>query len=166
MAAGSLIPVDEYLRTTYRPDCDYIDGEVRERNMGEQSHGRLQALIAAWFYRHEAQWRLRVVTEVRLQIATTRFRIPDVMVLPGDAPREPIVRTPPLLCFEILSRDDRISGILGRARDYFEIGVPVCWIIDPIRNEAWEATPGETLKVSDGILRAGQIEMPLAEVLE
>ena len=27
MATASFIPVSEYLRTTYRPDCDYIDGD-------------------------------------------------------------------------------------------------------------------------------------------
>jgi hypothetical protein len=30
-----LIPVEEYLRTVYRPNCDFIDGEVQERNMGK-----------------------------------------------------------------------------------------------------------------------------------
>ena len=38
----ALIPVEEYLRTVYRPDCDYIDGEVLERNLGEKPHARLQ----------------------------------------------------------------------------------------------------------------------------
>ena len=33
MAAGVLIPVEEYLRTSYRPDCDYVDGEVLGRNL-------------------------------------------------------------------------------------------------------------------------------------
>ena len=23
-----MIPVEQYLRTVYRPDCDYVDGEV------------------------------------------------------------------------------------------------------------------------------------------
>ncbi len=31
MASTTLIPVSEYLATTYRHDCDYIDGEVVER---------------------------------------------------------------------------------------------------------------------------------------
>ena len=33
-----LIPVDEYLRTSYRPDCDYVDGEVLERNSGDRNY--------------------------------------------------------------------------------------------------------------------------------
>ncbi len=36
--------VEKYLRTIYRPDCDYIDGEVLERNVGEIDHSRLQMM--------------------------------------------------------------------------------------------------------------------------
>jgi len=27
----TLVPLETYLETTYRPDCDWIDGELRER---------------------------------------------------------------------------------------------------------------------------------------
>lgn len=33
MAAGTQISVEEYLHTVYRPDCDYVDGVVEERNL-------------------------------------------------------------------------------------------------------------------------------------
>ena len=39
--ATARIPVSEYLATVYRPDGDYIDGEVLERNLGEQAHSLL-----------------------------------------------------------------------------------------------------------------------------
>ena len=42
MKTAALIPVEEYLRTTYDPDCDYVDGEVQERNLGELDHSDLQ----------------------------------------------------------------------------------------------------------------------------
>ncbi len=47
MATAVHIPVSEYLRTMYHPDCDYVDGEVLERNLGEQTHGLVQAALAA-----------------------------------------------------------------------------------------------------------------------
>ncbi len=34
MATAVHIPLSEYLQTTYRPDRDYIDGELKERNPG------------------------------------------------------------------------------------------------------------------------------------
>ena len=36
-------------RRVYRPDCDYVDGRVVERNLGERDHSKLQAAIAAYF---------------------------------------------------------------------------------------------------------------------
>ncbi len=47
MAISTLISVAEYLSTSYRPDCDYVDGELLERNSGELEHARLQTAIAA-----------------------------------------------------------------------------------------------------------------------
>jgi len=70
-----------------------------------------------------------------------------------------------MLCVEILSKDDRMSDVLARVKYYFEMGVPVCWIIDPLVKTGWEATPGHLAEAVDGILRAGALEMPLAEVL-
>ena len=35
----------EYLRTSYHPDCDYVDGEVQERNLGEFDHAAIQAFL-------------------------------------------------------------------------------------------------------------------------
>jgi len=37
MSSTTLISVQEYIATSYRPDCDYVDGEVRERNLGNLS---------------------------------------------------------------------------------------------------------------------------------
>ncbi len=54
MATTSLIPINEYLNTSYEPACDYIDGELQERNFGERQHALLQSLIATQFQTH---WR-------------------------------------------------------------------------------------------------------------
>ncbi len=165
MATAVFVPISEYLNTTYRPDCDYVDGEVRERNFGEFEHSSTQAEIGVWLHGKFPKGRRRVLPEQRVQVKATRYRIPDVCVLAEDAPREAIIRTPPMLCVEILSKDDRMSDILVRVKDYFEMGVPVCWIIDPLVKTGWVATPGHLAEAVDGILRAGALEMPLAEVL-
>ena len=49
MATATSIPLSEYLQKTYEPDCGYIDGELKERNVGEQPHGHIQAIITAVF---------------------------------------------------------------------------------------------------------------------
>ncbi len=36
MGSMTLISLEEYLHTTYRPDCDFLEGVVEERNLGEE----------------------------------------------------------------------------------------------------------------------------------
>lgn len=165
MAVVSLVSVEEYLNTSYRPDCDYVDGEALERNVGEQSHGRTQFRIAVWLGRYEQKLRCRVLPEVRLQVRPDRFRVPDLMLIPLEAASEEIVRTVPLLCIEILSRRDTMTQMWDRIAEYLAMGVSVCWIVDPLRNRAWSATPGQLTEAADGILRAEGIELTLAEVV-
>ena len=142
MAATSvLIPVEEYLRTAYRPDCDYIDGEVLERNMGEKPHSRLQTFFGFYFRLHQDELQIEVLVEQRLQVKLDNYRVPDVMVVAPAADEPLIVETPPLLCIEILSRDDRMSELQERLDDYAAMGVRSMWVIDPWRRVAYYAGP-------------------------
>jgi Uma2 family endonuclease len=130
MATILHIPLSEYLGMTYRPDREYVDGEIRERNVGKYEHARVHALLAAWFNQHEKVWGAQVVTEQRVQVSPTRVRIPDVTLLPLSAQPDVIV-DPPLLVVEILSPDDSYSDTQERAQDYRAMGVETVWIIDP-----------------------------------
>jgi Uma2 family endonuclease len=160
-----MVSVEEYLHTSYRPDCDYVDGELLERNLGEKDHSRMQGRIFVYLLNRYPRLRERLFLELRVQVKATRFRIPDVCVLPEGAPDEQIVTHPPVLCIEILSPEDRMTRYLERVNDYFEMGVPSCWIIDPAGRRAWVATPGLLAEATDGVLRSGDLEMTLADVL-
>jgi Uma2 family endonuclease len=140
------VPLEEYLETTYRPDRDWINGETKERNMGEQSHAIVQVFFAYLFKLHAQDWDVRVLTEQRVQTSTQRFRIPDVCAVRRNSPLEPILRTPPLLCIEILSRDDRMSDIQERVEDYLAMGVPAVWVVDPRRRRAYATIPSGALE--------------------
>lgn len=131
-----LITVEEYLQTVYRPDRDYVDGEVCERNMGEKPHAHLQFSIGFLLRPFAKELHALVLTEQRFQINSSRFRIPDVMLSPIN-PAEPIiVRSAPLLCVEILSSEDRWRRIEERILDYAAAGVRTSWVIDPWRRTA------------------------------
>jgi Uma2 family endonuclease len=130
MATILQIPIEQYLGKSYRPDREYVDGEIRERNVGKYEHARVQALLAAWFNQHEKTWGAQVVTEQRVQVSSTRVRIPDVALLPPGSQPDVIV-DPPLLIVEILSPDDSYSDTQERAQDYREMGVETVWIVDP-----------------------------------
>lgn len=64
------------------------------------------------------------------------------------------------------SPPDTFTSTWVRTRDYFSIGVPVCWIIDPLAKRGWIATPAGMTEAENNIMRAGEIEMPLAEIFE
>jgi hypothetical protein len=73
MATGTLISVSEYLSTSYRPDCDYVDGRVLERNLGEFDHATLQTAVAIWFGNRRHEWNILVVVEQRVQVSQRVF---------------------------------------------------------------------------------------------
>lgn len=68
MATATVIPVEQYLRTSYRPDCDYVDGEVLERNLGEQWHAAVQTNFGIIFGQNRREWELRPLTEQRIRV--------------------------------------------------------------------------------------------------
>lgn len=103
MAAATQISVTEYLHTSYRPDRDYVDGEVVERNLGDYDHSRPQMRLIMFFGAREKEWGIRVVPEQRVQVNPNRFRIPDICVVLEGSPVDAIFRHPPFICIEILS---------------------------------------------------------------
>jgi Uma2 family endonuclease len=130
MATNTVIPVSEYLRTSYSPDCDYVDGEVQERNVGETDHGELQGQLLELLRAQANKAYFRTTPEVRVQVAPTRFRVPDVCLRRITAPKEQIIRTPPLVCIEVLSPEDRMSRMREKVRDYLDMGVIEVWVVD------------------------------------
>ena len=50
------------------------------------------------------EWGVRVLPERRVQTSASHYRVVDVCVAAGESPIEAIIRTPPMLCIEILSR--------------------------------------------------------------
>jgi len=130
MATSTQIPLSEYLETSYRPDREYVDGEVRERNVGKWEHARVQWLLAVWFGSHEKEWGIIGSVEQRVRASFSRIRVPDVVVLRAGIPPDVLI-DPPLLIIEILSPDDSYSDTQERAQDYRSMGVETVWIIDP-----------------------------------
>jgi Uma2 family endonuclease len=165
MATRSLVSVEEYLNTSYRPDCDYVDGIVLERNLGEYDHARLQTEIAFYFRSHQQEWGVHAVVEQRVQVSPTRFRVPDVCGTTEPQPQQ-IFRTPPLFCIEILSKDDRISEMRERVNDYLAFGVRYVWIIDPAERKAWRCMPDGMHEVTEFRTDNPDTLAPLAELFD
>jgi len=166
MPVGTTISVEEYLATAYEPDCDFIDGKIEERNVGEWDHARVQGRIYALLaQRYEGQGYL-AAPELRLRVAPNRFRVPDVCVFAGN-PGQQVPSVAPVLCVEVLSPEDRMSRIEVRINDYLAMGVATVWILDPSTRQAFVATAVEGLQeVKTGILLAEgtRIQLALSEI--
>ena len=135
MVTAALIPVSEYLATSYRPDRDYIDGELKERNVGETLHRSAQLYLGALFLAQEQAWQVFPTTEQRIQVSADHFRVADLCVRRLSDGAEPIVRRPPLLCVEILSPGDSLSGLQDVVDDYLAMGVEHVWVVDPLLDD-------------------------------
>jgi Uma2 family endonuclease len=139
MTPGVRISVDEYLSTVYEPDCEYVDGELIERNVGEFDHSALQFVLIELLGKQRRAAGVHIFPELRVQVAARRFRVPDVTVTTSKG-KGRILREPPLLCIEILSPEDRASRLLVKINDYFSFGVQYVWVIDPQERTAWSYT--------------------------
>ena len=96
MATTTFVPVETYLRSSYEPDAEYVDGEIEERPAGEYDHAAGQAAILRCLAEHEAEWNITVLPSYRVQVAATRFRVPDVTVVDFASPVERIATRPPM----------------------------------------------------------------------
>lgn len=52
-AQPSLSTVQEYLRTTSDPDCEYVAGMIEERAVGEYDHATRQSILNGYFLMRE-----------------------------------------------------------------------------------------------------------------
>lgn len=142
------ISPSEYLRTSYRPDCDYVDGVIEERNLGEFDHSAVQRALLRWFIEHERELRVIAYPELRIQASPTRFRVVDICVLSASAPREQVIQTPPVAVIEILSPEDRVTRYLTRLEDYRRMGVRNVWVVDPTERKGFDFSSGSWIETT------------------
>jgi Uma2 family endonuclease len=167
MSVGTLISVDEYLRKSLDPDCDFVDGEILERHVGKRKHSFAQLRMGAWFVHRREALRLEAFTELRMRVGPGRIRIPDIVVCEVPIPDEEVFTAPPYLCIEVMSPDDTMAATQDRLDDYLQFGVQNIWVVDPWKHRGWNVTAQGWATNSDGIMRTadGRIAMRLVDVL-
>jgi Uma2 family endonuclease len=167
MATSTQIPVEEYLRTSYDPDCEYVDGEVLDRNVGEKTHSKVQKRLMILLGQREVELGIFVLQEWRMQTGQRRYRIPDFLVVAGPEPEEAVLSTPPLICVEILSPEDRMTRMQKKVAEYLAFGVRYVWVLDPASKEAYAYTASGFEKVAT-VLRTEDpaIEIPLNQIFD
>jgi Uma2 family endonuclease len=168
MAIATQMSVEEYLRTSFRPDCEYVDGEVLDRNVGEKSHSKVQWRLMSFFEKHQAEMGVFALQEWRFKVTDRHYRVPDFTIVAGPEPDEPVLITRPLVCVEILSPEDRTSRMLKKIADYLNYGVRYVWVLDPRTRQAFVYTDSGVHEVKDGVLRTESpaIQLPLSAIFD
>jgi Uma2 family endonuclease len=149
-SVAKTMTLEEYLHTSFRPDCDFVAGQIEERNVGEMKHSLLQMQLGYWFISKRADWKVRVMSELRTRTGEDRIRIPDVSVAYDDAAMVERVRvTAPLIAIEILSPEDRLPRVLVRLEDLRLMGVENLWLLDPEDRVAFTYTAAGLKQVKE-----------------
>ena len=137
MNIKTAISIEEYLKTSFdEADCEYLDGEVVERNMGELPHGIIQTQLAILLSELGIPFGLQVIAEIRVQISRTRYRVADIAVWRPGSIGTRIPTVSPFLVVEILSPEDRMVRMQPKIQEYLSIGVEHVWLIDPFERKA------------------------------
>ena len=158
------VSISEYLKSSYRPDCDFVDGKLEERNVGEHDHAALQAALILWFGQHQEEWNIEVLPEQRIQISPTRFRVPDICLVSLDQPVEQILTKPPLACIEILSPEDTLRRMQDRIDDYRKFGVTSIWILDPATQRGYDCQSSGWLEATEFAVPNTPIRLVLSQI--
>ena len=144
--------VEAYLTTSFEHDCDYVDGVIEERALGEFEHSFLQIALGSIFFNHRQEWGITSLTEQRIRLSATRFRVPDLAVLRAGTPRERVLTKPPMLVIEIQSPEDTLRRTTAKVLEYLEFGVENVWVVDPASRIAYRGTTSGLEPVEDGQL--------------
>jgi Uma2 family endonuclease len=168
MSAGTLISVEEYLRTSYRPDREYRDGVLVERNAGTKSHSELLGALCGYISNRRKQWQVKVYLSIRIRVREGWYAVPDVCVYSLPEPEGEIPESLPLLWIEILSPEDTMVAIWDKVKSLTACGTRHVWIIDPIALESELWTAAGVTRITDGTLRLpdSPIVIPLADALD
>jgi Uma2 family endonuclease len=131
VAAKTQITPKQYLGMTFEPDAEFVHGEIVERSTPDYRHGRLEFLISLAFGRLIQSSKLYPGVEVRMKLAESVYRIPDVAVF-TEPQRQPVPDTPPLLAIEILPKDGCHSDLMQKLEEYLAWGVRNIRVVDSI----------------------------------
>ena len=101
MSATAIISVEDYLRYTEKPYCEYVDGVLYPKAMPTALHALVQFMLITLLRKQGVE----ALSEVTVRLAATRYLIPDVIAAPRM--QYPYPTEPVLLCVEILSPEDR-----------------------------------------------------------
>jgi Uma2 family endonuclease len=146
------LSLEEYLSSSYRPDCDFVDGRSEERNIGSFDHSIMVRSLICMLTDRQEPWRFLALPSLRMRIALKLVRVPDVCLIERTSPREQVLNHPPLAVIEVLDELDRFSATMRKFDDYLRFGIQNIWVIDPEPRIAYRYTAVGLEEVQTGEL--------------
>jgi Uma2 family endonuclease len=132
-----LISLDEYLNTSYRPDAEFVDGVLVERNSGTPLHSLAQVIAGSHLHQYRKSHALEVCMSVRVRLSAERYRVPDLLVLEKPYTRGKFVTDVPAITVEITSPEDTFDCVIDKCLEYETLGVRNILVMDPDNRRAW-----------------------------
>ncbi|MBZ5726138.1 MAG: Uma2 family endonuclease [Acidobacteriia bacterium] len=165
MGIETMLPVEEYLRTSYSPDKEYVDGVLVELNVGDPLHSLVQSNIIYALRRKYPG--IKVLPELRSRVSNTRFRLPDVCVT-LHFPEAKVLLEAPFVAIEILSEDDSMTRVIEKLKEYAAIGTRHIWLFDPRLKQMFTFQGNSLREVESDVISTGdpRLELTREEVFQ
>jgi Uma2 family endonuclease len=173
----------DLLRLVEREDrlVELIDGTLVEKPVGRmESRIAVVLLVALGNFINPRKLGFLAGEAGTLRMKSGRIRIPDISfvsaadVPPGTPPNQPVPMLPPTLAVEIISEGNTPREMQQKAKEYFESGSRLVWMIYPKTRtvevfEQLQETPTRTLGESD-VLDGGTVlpgfNIPVSEIFQ
>lgn len=134
-----LMSEEEYLKSSSEPECEYLEGILEPKAVPDYTHGRLEALLGAFFVGQEERFGFKVVDNARIKVKERRFRLPDISVLAKRPSTTRFADEPPLITIEVVSPGEPWAMLRAKVRDHHEMGVLLVIVADPHSREVFVA---------------------------
>jgi Uma2 family endonuclease len=162
MAVAELVSAEQYLRTSFEHDAEFVEGRIVERPVPTWDHASMQGFLIRELWAIGRRLGLFAVPEQRVQVHPNRYRVPDVCVVTERPEVRGIVTRPPSLCVEILSPEDTAVATLEKVREYLNFGVTWIWVIDPASRTGQVHGPDGVANIEDRIFFTDRFSVDLS----
>jgi Uma2 family endonuclease len=123
--------VEQYLRTSFEVEPDYLDGELVERYVGSLPHARAKGRMLELLCDLKGfSW--HAYPSVTLIMSPTRCRVADLAVFAEEpSPGKRYPDEPGELAIEVVEQEDRFAEMMQRLTEYKVWGFKNVWLVDP-----------------------------------
>ena len=160
------VPLEIYLKSSYEPDAEYVDGVIEERPAAQWDHADWHSAVQVFFGSRRIEFGIRVRPSLRIRTGPNTIRVPDVTILDRNLPTEQIVTHAPIAVFEILSPEDSMTRTLEKLADYERMGIGAIWVIEPKKQIYLRYREGQLAPGSVFALLGSQFSVSFAEIAE